>query len=36
VRAPDQTRSLCKQSKQPVPLKLDAVAAPNMADGQQS
>jgi hypothetical protein len=25
-------RSLCKQSKQPIPLKLDAVAAPNIAD----
>jgi len=36
VRAHDQMRSLCKQSKQPVPLKPDAVATPNITDEQQS
>jgi len=29
-------RSLCKQSKQAIPLKPDAVATPNIADGRQS
>jgi hypothetical protein len=27
---------LCKQSKQPTPMKPDAVAAPNIADSQRS
>jgi len=36
VCGPDQMRSLCKQSKQPTPLKPDAVATSNIADGRQS
>jgi len=36
VLAPDQTRSLCKPSKQPVPSKPDAVVTPNIADSQQN
>ena len=36
VCGPDQMRSSCRQSKQAVPLKPNAVAAPNIADGQQS